>query len=129
MPYPQSAVKAVDEANVAQNREEVDTEYYIYIMPSEKVTTYHDAASEQKTTTHTYTYVLTEKIGRLESWFSENAHIFYGIWLIGMAAVSGFFLLANLFFRIRIYSDRVEVEEDLLLKRNLLSYPVKKGQR
>lgn len=118
--YLQSAVKAVDEANVAQNREEVVTEY-IYITPSENVTTYHDAASEKKTTTHTYTYVPTEKIGRLESWLSENALIFYAVWLIGAVAVSGFFLLANLFFRIRIYSDRVEVEEDELKKRGLSS--------
>lgn len=46
---------------------------------------------------------------------------FYLIWLIGMAAVGGIFLLSNAFFRIRVYSDREEIEEEELEKRHLYS--------
>lgn len=46
---------------------------------------------------------------------------FYLIWLIGMAAVGGIFLLSNAFFWIRVYSDREEIEEEELEKRHLSS--------
>lgn len=46
---------------------------------------------------------------------------FYLIWLIGMAVTGGIFLLSNAFFRICIYSDREEIEEEELEKRYLSS--------
>ena len=46
---------------------------------------------------------------------------FYLVWFIGMAVVGGIFLLSNAFFRIRVYSDREEIEEEELEKRQLSS--------
>ena len=52
---------------------------------------------------------------------ADAPSVFYMIWAIGMAAIGGIFLLVNLFFRIRIYSDRMEIEEEELEKRELFS--------
>lgn len=46
---------------------------------------------------------------------------FYVVWFIGMAVTGGIFLLSNSFFRICVYSDREEMEEDELEKRKLSS--------
>lgn len=53
--------------------------------------------------------------------FSRDGAVFYAIWLIGMGATGGIFLLANLFLKIRIYSDREEIGEEELEKRRLAS--------
>lgn len=47
--------------------------------------------------------------------------VFYVIWMIGMALTGGIFLLTNLFFRVRLCSDRLEIEEEELKKRRLSS--------
>lgn len=52
--------------------------------------------------------------------FAKRSSLFYMVWFIGMAVTGGIFLLSNLFFRVRIYSDREEVEEELE-KRGLFS--------
>ena len=52
---------------------------------------------------------------------AEYSSVFYVIWMIGMAVTGGIFLLTNLFFRVRIYSDRMEIEEEELKKRKLFS--------
>lgn len=53
--------------------------------------------------------------------FSGDSAVFYVVWLIGMGAAGGVFLMVNLFLRIRIYSDREEIGEEELAKRNLMS--------
>lgn len=53
--------------------------------------------------------------------FSGDNAVFYVIWLVGMGVSGGIFLMANLFLRIRIYSDREEIGEEELKRRNLAS--------
>ncbi len=72
-----------------------------------------------ETTDHAY--YSSEAESDLDAFFSGGPSVFYLIWLIGMAVISGIFLLTNLFFRIRIYSDREEIEEEELEKREMSS--------
>ncbi|MCI9296963.1 MAG: M56 family metallopeptidase [Lachnospiraceae bacterium] len=53
--------------------------------------------------------------------FSGEGAVFYVIWLTGMGGVGVFFLMINLFLRVRIYGDREEIDEEELEKRGLRS--------
>ncbi|MBD5551473.1 MAG: M56 family metallopeptidase [Lachnospiraceae bacterium] len=81
---------------------------YIKVIPTDAGMTadYTDATDERE-------------YGAERSYFG-NFTYFYVVWIIGMAVTGGVFLLSNLFFRIRIYSDREEVDEELE-KRELFS--------
>ena len=70
-----------------------------------------------------HTYISHDEETVIDRMFYEfrKYAAFYLIWLIGMAAAGGIFLLSNAFFRIRVYSDREEIEEEELEKRHLSS--------
>lgn len=76
---------------------------------------------EAQTAVVDHTYVMAESSDMSDGPFSGGGAVFYVIWLIGMGAAGGVFLLVNLFLRIRIYSDREEIGEEELEERNLVS--------
>ncbi len=66
-------------------------------------------------------YYPVESPGIEQSPRSGGDNLLYVIWLIGMGVVGGIFLMLNLFLRIRIYSDREEIDEEELERRGLRS--------
>ena len=108
---------------VEEQTADEEVESYIYgggIVPEEiediKLSP-PDAA--EKITDHVY--VPSDGKYSAESASFGKLMFLYLVWFTGMAVTAGIFFLSNLIFRVRIYSDRKEIEEEELEKEGLSS--------
>lgn len=109
---------------------EVESYFYVENIASDEVEDVKFSPSEDikisppdagRVVDHTYiSYDEETVIDRMLYEFRKYT-AFYLIWLIGMAVTGGIFLLSNSVFRVCVYSDREEIEEEELEKRHLSS--------
>lgn len=109
--YSLPALAESAEAWAAEKMAETDGEYTEDIVSEFLEESEISQTGAEEITDHTF--VPAEKGRGTERLFFGGSAVFYLIWMIGMAVTGGIFLLSNLFFRVRIYSDREEIEEEL----------------
>ena len=107
---------------VEEQKADEEVESYIYgeNMPSEEIETTKISPPDAGGATD-HIYMPPDEKNNADMPPFGRFTVFYIIWIMGMAVTGGIFFLSNLIFRIRIYSDREEIEDEELEKWELSS--------